>query len=165
METRSRRLWVGKAFHPSGNVAFLALPCTAETLLGAAEADSAVCSGGTAAGGVSPDIEAAICILVRRSRRGTNIRAFDSYRLSASSGPSMKSLFCATLFALSLSGVGARCQCSKPEMSPVWDTNQQQFRCATRADSKDKMRDDSVSPKGVRSSVAQHATHQVDSPL
>jgi hypothetical protein len=60
----------------------------------------------------------------------------------------MKSLICATLFGLSLYGVGARCQCAKPEMSPVWDGNQQQFRCAAPADSKDKIRDDSVSPKG-----------------
>ena len=60
----------------------------------------------------------------------------------------MKALISATLFGLSLLGVGARCQCAKPEVNPVWDTNQQQFHCPAPADSKDKIRDDSVSPKG-----------------
>jgi hypothetical protein len=60
----------------------------------------------------------------------------------------MKALICVTLFGLSLSGVAARCQCAKPEITPVWDASQQQFRCVAPADSKEKLADDSVSPKG-----------------
>lgn len=60
----------------------------------------------------------------------------------------MKALICLTLFGLSSLCVGAHCQCAKPEMSAVWDTNQQQFRCAPPADSKEKIGNDSVSPKG-----------------
>jgi hypothetical protein len=99
--------------------------------------------------GVSPDVEAGICIVVSRSRVAARILEHSVHTGSAPPlEASMKSLICATLFGLSLSGVAARGQCAKPEMNPVWDSNQQQFRCAAPADSKDKIRDDSVSPKG-----------------
>jgi hypothetical protein len=60
----------------------------------------------------------------------------------------MKTLIFATLFGLSLLGVVSQCQCAKSEFSPVWDNNQQQFKCLAPADSKEKIGDDSVSPKG-----------------
>lgn len=59
----------------------------------------------------------------------------------------MKALICVTLFGLLLFGIGARCQCTNPDTRPVWDSNQQQFRC-TATDSKDKVLDDAVSPRG-----------------
>jgi hypothetical protein len=60
----------------------------------------------------------------------------------------MKIQICLALFALSLLSVGASGQCAKPEMNPVWDTGNQQFRCITPAGSEAISHDDIVSPKG-----------------
>ncbi len=60
----------------------------------------------------------------------------------------MKVQIYAVLFALSMLSVGAIGQCATPELKPIWDTDKQQFRCATTAGSEVSSHDETVSPKG-----------------
>jgi hypothetical protein len=52
------------------------------------------------------------------------------------------------VFALSLFSVEALAQCARPEMSPIWDTDKEQFRCVANAGSEVSSHDEAVSPKG-----------------
>lgn len=45
---------------------------------------------------------------------------------------------------------GGSCQCAKPEISAIWDSEKQQFRCVARAGSEGLSNDETVSPKGSK---------------
>jgi hypothetical protein len=60
----------------------------------------------------------------------------------------MKVQIYVVLFALSMLSVGALAQCARPEMKPIWDTDQQQFRCVANAGAEVSSHDETVSPKG-----------------
>jgi hypothetical protein len=52
------------------------------------------------------------------------------------------------LFVLSLSSVQLCGQCARPELKPVWDTTQQQFKCVNPSGSPGPPSDSAISPKG-----------------
>ncbi len=64
----------------------------------------------------------------------------------------MKIRILVALLTLSSIWVSAPGQCKKPEINPIWDSTNNQFRCVDPAASTGSDHDDSVSPTGTKQS-------------